>query len=345
MLSFNKIFKKIIIVLCIFIITFGGISGCGKNTNEVNVETTKKEINENAQIDYSKYLGSWMVEDEDTKLVSSLVGIFGGTTLEIEEIKDGKIKGALYTIQGSPSNRTADISFEASIEDKVFETDFIDTWENEGNAKFILKDEEIVAQIEMTKPSEIAMWGIQQGELVFKKEKNTQVLDLKEDEKEYMEIYISNYINAGVKPFEEGNISDEELIGFGLRYQYLNNYESFKTTEDMMYIIIPKESVQMAVDNFFGQEIKNHKSIRENNIIYDNENYKLPLADGMAPYGKIEKIIECPENIYYVQMTLNYPNFETGEDEIDSMLLIKLKKIEEDGGHYLLKEYKEIAKF
>jgi hypothetical protein len=113
------------------------------------------------------------------------------------------------------------------------------------------------------------------------KEENTAAgkdVTLSATEQKKLNVFFSNFSEAYLEPFTAGNITDEELIKFGVLHNFKNNYKLFEKSGD--YLMIKSDAVSKSIEKYFGKTFTAHKPTKE--YKYKGGYYFIPNADGEA---------------------------------------------------------------
>lgn len=89
-----------------------------------------------------------------------------------------------------------------------------------------------------------------------------------------LNIFFSNFSEADVTSFAQGELSDQAMIDFALRHVYINNFKSLKKSKDGSSVIATSKQIDTATMKYFGKKVKQHKE----------SSYTIPCADGEAFY-------------------------------------------------------------
>jgi hypothetical protein len=126
---------KILLIIPLFLL----LVSCAKDKgNDDNLKEGESNIQPD-NIKYSKFIGKWYSGESSNSYEDTFEK--GGCILEIIEINQNYIKGYTASISMPPSNRVAEIEFEGKLTGDKLSFDFIDGFENKGNATItVLKD-------------------------------------------------------------------------------------------------------------------------------------------------------------------------------------------------------------
>lgn len=97
-------------------------------------------------------------------------------------------------------------------------------------------------------------------------------------EQKKLNIFFSNFSEAYLAPFTAGNISDDELIKFGVLHNFINNRKDFQKSGD--YLMVTFDAVSKAIEKYFGKPFKAHKPTKD--FKYKGGYYFIQDADGEA---------------------------------------------------------------
>lgn len=157
------------------------IMGC-ENKNKTSVQqnevapatTSQQAVATNAvqatnKDEYSTYVGKWVDESRKDDYNTN-----GGTTLAINEERDGTIAGEIRTLDMKNGNCAIIDLNGAEINDNVIKTTFTDDyWGNSGLVTIEFQGDKIVANISMSSPQPHSdEFQIQTGRIVFVKSTN-----------------------------------------------------------------------------------------------------------------------------------------------------------------------------
>lgn len=89
-----------------------------------------------------------------------------------------------------------------------------------------------------------------------------------------LNVFFSNFSEANVDSFAQGELSDQAMLDFALSHVYINKFKSLKKSKDGNSVIATSKQVDTATMKYFGQKIKKHKE----------NSYTIPCADGEVFY-------------------------------------------------------------
>ncbi|KUO58611.1 MAG: hypothetical protein APF84_15675 [Gracilibacter sp. BRH_c7a] len=340
--------KKIALFLIILLI-IAFIVGCNNTeksapvsqqadsvTSEREPETESTEIEntdaEKEQADFEKYKGDWKLKvegNEDLYRITSLEEYFGSTGISITEINNGEVKGRIYSIQGAPSYRQAEVSFSGKIEDGKLKAVYEDeAWEYSGNIELTFGEDMIAAKITRNEMKIVSLWGIPEGEFTFLKPIETEKVNISDQEKETLEQFLFPTAKDAIKPFAEGDLTDEMVInfvGYNLALGFLDISEFGNKVEGNAEIVFDESVMNDLAVKYFGVEVKEHKTYEI--VTYEKGKYTVPALGGVTEHPQVRLLIKDKENdgVYYaiVDYVFEYP--EEGE-KLEYQHLIKLQE-------------------
>lgn len=165
-------------------------------------------------------------------------------------------------------------------------------------------------------------------------------------EREYLNLFFSNFSEAYMESFQLGAISDQALLEFGLRHNYINNRKALPISKEKSTALISSALVDQATDRFLGVKIKKHKQ----------DTYAVPLADGEAyTFSQITKMVDAGNGLFQAQGVIyssgpgNTPNpngtaesWKKAGQEVTTVGAFSalIKKGPSDWQRYILLEYK-----
>lgn len=346
---------KRIYVLLLLVVCFVFLTGCtlykkkdvSKKEDETSDEAISKEytVSETDSDDYEKYKGIWKLkvsEDEMLYRMTALEIYFGATGISIDEINNDLFKGSIYSVQGAPSYRQANVSLEGEVkEDQLMATYEDDAWLYSGNIEITLKDDLIKANINRDPVETPPMWGIPEGKFDFVRAIETEIVDMPDDEKAALEEFLFPVSKQCIQPFNQDELTDEMIINFigvnlGLGYLYSSEISNGITEEDGQ-VVFDESIMNTLANKYFGIEIKEHQSGEI--ITYEDGIYKVPSMGGVSEYPIIQVMLKDSKNkdVYYAIVDYVFDSPEEAT-KLEYQYLIKLEK--ED--NYIIKEITEI---
>ncbi|MBF8983859.1 hypothetical protein IZY60_09940 [Lutibacter sp. B2] len=327
------------VILLSFMLCLIGITGCN--------DTTKSNISEKKNVTYEKYKGDWKLKvpggEEDLYLFTSLETYYGLTGISISEINNNLVKGSIYSVTGAPSYRQAMVDFEGTLEDgKIIASYKDDGWEYTGNLELTLENGKILANITRDPTEKPAMWGIPAGEFTFIRPIKTERIKISDNEKNMLTEVLSLVRKDVIKPFDEGNLTDDMIInvianGISLGHIDVSEFGEKSVTIEEGKIIFDKSVMNALAKRFFGVEIKEHKS---NEIAtFKNGKYIVFASGGVIDEAKVQYLMKDTENegVYYVIVDYVSDFPEEGE-KLEYEYLVKLQK----NNYYMIKSITEL---
>ncbi len=132
-----------------------------------------------------------------------------------------------------------------------------------------------------------------------------------------MSTFISNFTEVGMYDFEIDEISNSELIRFGIWHNWINNFKSrIQKCPDKNCpygsFIIDKKYVSESVEKYFELEIEEHQSVEGNQNLghYDGKKYyHFEGADGECVLAKVYDV-EKNGKIIIMRGETYYPDHE-----------------------------------
>lgn len=322
----------------------------GNEASESEESKYEHEDNTSESLDTDKYIdykGEYKLKVEgyeDLYLITSLEIYYGYTGITIEAIDNNLVKGTISSIQGAPSYRQAIVEFEGEIiDDKLVASYADDAWEYSGDIELIFENNMILAKITRNEQDSPSMWGIPEGEFEFVRPIATEKIILTADEKNKLEDFLFPLSRNNIKPFNEGELTDDMIINYvGMNIALGNfNINEFgdKIKENGGTIVFDETLMNDLSKKYFGVEIKEHKSF--DICTYINGSYEVPALGGVSEYPVVQLMLKDinNENIYYaiVDYMFDYPE---GGKALEYQYIIKLEKINND--EYVIKYIKNI---
>lgn len=101
-------------------------------------------------------------------------------------------------------------------------------------------------------------------------------------QKQNLDTFFSNFSEAGVASFKQDSLSDEALLDFALRHNYINKLKALQKTTDGLSVLVPVELVDKAAIKYFGRKVGKHAK----------QSYTVPMADGEAyTFSQIDRLV------------------------------------------------------
>lgn len=121
-------------------------------------------------------------------------------------------------------------------------------------------------------------------------------------EQKKLNIYFSNFSEAYLEPFTNGNISDDEMIKFGILHNHKNNFKLFEKAGENK-LKIKDALVSKSIEKYFGKIFTTHKSIQD--YKYKDGYYFIPDADGEAyTFSQVEKLSDIGNDKYIAYINI-----------------------------------------
>jgi tetratricopeptide (TPR) repeat protein len=121
-------------------------------------------------------------------------------------------------------------------------------------------------------------------------------------QKEALDDYFTIFSNTWLKPFENSNISDEELIRFAASYIDWMEWNKVETNNGSSSGSIKSSDVDEKCIYYFGKKPSAHKSIQDYN--YSDGKYTYELAEGEAfVFSQADRLFDLGGNLYRVDIS------------------------------------------
>jgi hypothetical protein len=182
-----------------------------------------------------------------------------------------------------------------------------------------------------------------------------------------LNIFFSNFSEAGVQPFDRGLLSDAQLIKFGIWHRYRNPSKNPKTPDfehipgSASKMRLRKERVDGSCLYFFGRKPTQHFSIKD--YPFDGQGYIVSFGDGdPVPFSYVVAFRSLGANRYEAivddyeahDFWPGYPNTPpSGREEFSGdpytpfqQMRAVVRKVSGEGKpRYLLEEYHRVRKY
>lgn len=169
-----------------------------------------------------------------------------------------------------------------------------------------------------------------------------------------LDTFFSNFSEAYVKPFEEGEIKDEALIDFAIQHIIINNWNTKNNmveqrANDPNNGYIKRSNIDLTTYRYFGKKVKAHKE----------DYYTFPFASGEAyTFSQIDKLQDIGGGFYTADISIymassgftgdshaSLDNWKKNDPSdvpvLQKKMTSKIKKVLEDGSErYILISYK-----
>ena len=163
-----------------------------------------------------------------------------------------------------------------------------------------------------------------------KEELDKECIAIEDDEIERLNDYLSIFARVEQQSFEQNNVSNVDLITFGLFYNLWYN--------DKVDRYVTDELVSETSLNFFGKSIGKHQSI-DDLVDYADNKYnisEIQMPESFGLYSEVDNILNNGDGTYTIYST-NYIEYIYDDSiHIKSYNRSIIKKVEEK---YILLEY------
>lgn len=120
---------------------------------------------------------------------------------------------------------------------------------------------------------------------------NLELVNLTNEEIKNLNTFFSNFSEVMLPSFSRNELTDEELINFGVFHNKINNYSRFEKDGENK-IKIKKEYVDESVKKYFDTKITQAQSTNE--ITYSNGYYSVYESDGESyVFSQIYSLYDC----------------------------------------------------
>ncbi len=296
-------------------------------------------------VNYEAYKGEWKLhvpDDSELYLITALENYFGATGISITHIDHDSAAGSMYSIQGAPSYRQAEVIFEGTIEDGKISASYEDEgWEYTGIMELTLENHMIVANIMRDEVEMVPMWGIPEGTFVFLRPIETEAIDLSDDEKSNLEQFLSPMTKEVIQPFDTGELTDEMIIhfvGVAIGGDFIDAREfGDQIVENAGEVMFEASVMDDLANRYFGTGIKEHRSY--DLAAYENGIYTVFALGGVTEYPTIQVLMKdtVHEGTYYAIVDYRFEYIDDGS-QLEYQYLMELYK--ED--NFIIKSIKEV---
>ncbi|WP_425448143.1 hypothetical protein [Dethiothermospora halolimnae] len=164
---------------------------------------------------------------------------------------------------------------------------------------------------------------------------------LKHSEYERLNKFFSDITYVGLKSFEKNSTSNENLIYFSIRYNFIFNQD--ETIEDIYFM--NDTYVNKTLKKFFNKQIDQHHNLAKYNITYKDGYYKInddfyQGGSGETYSSFINRIKKIEDDTYTIYVT-NYITYYDGQEAVLSNIKSIVKK--NDKNEYVLLQYSKLA--
>lgn len=161
-------------------------------------------------------------------------------------------------------------------------------------------------------------------EFVVAEKRAVQLIDLSGIEEEKWNLFLSNFSEVRLKPFKRDGISEQELIRFGILHTWLNERSLISRNNEAD--IVAAETVEKAVEKYFGRTIANHASaLPGNEYAYEYESGRYSRSPSFLPeflgqrfavkqyFTQVTRLIDEGAGCYTVYGSIYYVEPQTVE--------------------------------
>lgn len=164
---------------------------------------------------------------------------------------------------------------------------------------------------------------------------------LKHSEYEKLNKFFTDITYVGLKSFEKDSTSNENLIYFSIRYNFIFNQD--ETIEDIYFM--NDTYVNKTLKKFFNKQIDQHHNLAKYNITYKDGYYKInddfyQGGSGETYSSFINRIKKIEDDTYTIYVT-NYITYYDGQEAVLSNIKSIVKK--NDKNEYVLLQYSKLA--
>ena len=129
-------------------------------------------------------------------------------------------------------------------------------------------------------------------------------IQLNKGEWEKLNTFFSNFSEVFLKPFEKGQISNKELVRFGILHNFWNNYKLFKQY-DSNELKLDKKYVEASVEKYFGIKLITHETTDD--ATYKDGYYIIPGGTGeVYVFSQVTKFIDIGNSYYLAYLNIYY---------------------------------------
>lgn len=121
--------------------------------------------------------------------------------------------------------------------------------------------------------------------------------DRVDSERRRLNVFVSNFAEAAVQPFERGNISQQALIEFGVRHNIINAPRRIQRSVDSDTSRLAAREVESAVRRYFDITSIQHQQLtgRYSWIVYNDGQYSFVEGAGEPrPFAQVDSVSATP---------------------------------------------------
>jgi len=247
---------------------------------------------------FERYIGTYTTNRHEER--GENPEFSAGYDLEIFSISDGEIVfGVSYIGRSwSPIYETGEII--ATLTGNTADFQWADSWGNEGYGMLRLAEDSVGVRMIQTVSAEVNRASFDTGAEImltpFEAADNAEatdaegsaaadsppvnmLADMSKAERTALHTFFSNFSEVGLREFNAGSYSVNELADFALWHHYRNNWSRFSYGEDG-FMILSSGDVEQAANRYFGISDINHAAYTNDWNYYRNGAYYLMGADG-----------------------------------------------------------------
>jgi len=117
--------------------------------------------------------------------------------------------------------------------------------------------------------------------------------------------FFSNFSEARMARFTPVSLSDEALLSFAMKHNYINNFKSLKQSTDQLSVLVPATLIDRTTTKYFGRTLHAHSGAP----------YSVLMADGEPlPFSQIRTLTALDDHRYQADGLVYLPG---GPDPID----------------------------
>jgi hypothetical protein len=129
-------------------------------------------------------------------------------------------------------------------------------------------------------------------------------IKLNKGEWKKLNTFFSNFSEVFLRPFEKGQISNKELVSFGVLHNKRNNYKLFQPYNSS-YLKLDKKYVEASVEKYFGIKSIIHETVED--ATYKDGYYIMPDSSGETYlFSQVTKFIDIGNGYYIAYLNIYY---------------------------------------